>query len=156
MRARAGDEYAALFQQLQRPEVELFVAPPRSVYRGAVLGEGRRIEDDKAEFFAFPLERAQEIERVGLPRLDEAARPFLAALAETDATASDEESTASTLAAPAAAQARPKPPALQKASRTLFPFAYRAAAARWSAGRGTSPFSARRVCPLRSAGRSLR
>ncbi len=45
-------------------QVDLLVAAERAGERGAVLGEGRRIEDDEVEAPAAGRERAEDIERI--------------------------------------------------------------------------------------------
>ena len=57
-------------EQLQRAQVDLLVARQRLAHRRLVLRERRRIEHDRVEPLAAPLQLAQLVEHVHRARLD--------------------------------------------------------------------------------------
>ena len=59
--AGAGDEVAARFEHLERAQVDLLVAARGRGDARAVLGEGRRVEDDGVEALARRLQRVQRV-----------------------------------------------------------------------------------------------
>jgi hypothetical protein len=81
VRAAEGGEGAAGLQQLQRAQMDFFITAQGVVHRGAVAGEGGRIEDDEVEtrddaFVRFhgggglqPVEHVDGLEGAGLVHL---------------------------------------------------------------------------------------
>ena len=55
VRAGAGDERSAGCEQMQRAEVELFIAAKGGLGSTLGFGEGRRVEDDGVEGFGLSL-----------------------------------------------------------------------------------------------------
>src|SRR4029453_6679112 len=70
VRARAGDEAASRPEDPQRAPVDLLVAARRLGDRVTALGEGGRVEDHGVEALLALVELVQQVEDVGVTRLD--------------------------------------------------------------------------------------
>src|SRR5713101_6797510 len=96
--AATGDQNSTRTQHLERPQIELFVAPEGGVQVGLALGEGGRVEHDSVVAAPGIGVVPQEVKRVGFDH--SISRLFSAALRSATSSAGRELSTPVTLEQP--------------------------------------------------------